>query len=466
MKLLDAFILSLTDQEASKLRLLKLGQKQQKVLLHVLNSRNKVRNNTIPSIPQGYTSSHYYEICSVILRRCYGVFGKSADEQLEFLQTKNLNIHFKRELKRREAELPLKKGRDSELLYFAAFELLHRFSHNLIDWQLIDYCKKKYLAAKKNPTDQDKIMMEVRSILGKLVTIVNDGKEEHHESKALFVKLKECEAKLTPSSDPFFHACVYSALAWYWRYFGSDNKNFLYYCKSAIPYTDKLKGKIFRESPIAMRLRLGEAYFVAGSDKEAADVLEDAIAHLAPGNTLWKRYFYLFPSIEILLFGGKYDLCEEILCAHFEPMFDQQPTTAATSGAALFTKLYLLKKDYPKAKKYLNIAISLNTKTNFTLRSELQNRFLEAAYFFLTGDLEYADTICKRARHFLVVRKMGLNNYLFGWYFKYIELLIDRIERGKLLSIEAQEKFLLLTSRKEIIIGKLLQEIHLMAVEQ
>jgi tetratricopeptide (TPR) repeat protein len=460
MKLLETFVISLTDDEAAKLQQITLGQKQKQILARALSLRAGHNSPTASHIPSGFTASHFYQTSSVILRRCYDVFGNSVEEQLEFLWRKNLIAHFKQEFKRREGELASKKGAAAETFYFTVFELLHRFPQNLVDLDLIGKCAMRYLAAKKNISPQDKLMLEARTVLGKLIKILNDGKEEHREPKKLFSKLTEFERKLTPSSNPFTPLFVYSALAWYWRYFGNDPERLIHYSEALIPCVDQLDSFIFREMPSLMLLRLGEAYFISGKDAKAMEVLQDALTRIGPQDMLWKRYSFLFPFLEILIYEGEHDRCEDILKTHIEPLFTQQPTTAATNGAALFVKLYLLKKEYHKAKKYLDLAMKLNRGKNFTLRADLQNRFLEAAYYYFTGDLEFAHTICKRARHFLVIRNMGLGTYRFGWYFRYMELMIKHIETGKPIPKEAEEKYKLLTARKEMVIGKLLQEIH------
>jgi tetratricopeptide (TPR) repeat protein len=461
MKLLETFIMSLTDEEALRLRRIKIGRKQSQILRHALSLRENKDTSSRLVVPTDYTPSHFYQIRSIILRRCYGEFGATTQEQLEFLWRKNHIAHFKQEFKRRESELSSKKSAEAEALYFTAFELLHRFPQNFIDMDLIGKCRKGYLAAKELVTPEDKLMLDARTAQDKLITLLNDGKEENHEPKKLFSKLSLFESKLTPSSDPRFSLNVFSAMAWYARYFGNDPIKFTHYCEAAIPFADRLrKNYIFREMPAAMRLRLGEAYFISGRDPEAKKVLQNTLAKIGPEDTLWKRYFFLFPSVEILMYQGKYDRCEEILKTHFEPLFTQRVSTAPMSGAALFAKLYLLKKEYPKAKKYLDLAINLNRKKNFTLRADLENRFLEAAYYYFIGDLDFAQTICKRARHFLVIRNKGLGKYRFGWYFRYLELVIKHIETGKAIPEEAEEKYKLLTARKEMVIGKLLQEIH------
>ena len=460
--MLETFVMSLTDEEALRLRQIKIGRKQSRILGHALSLRDSKEPSPRLSIPPGYTASHFYQIRSVILRRCYGVFGATAQEQLEFLWRKNLIAHLKQEFRRRESELASKKGAEAETLYFTAFELLHRFQQNLIDLDLIAYCRKGYLQAKGHVLPEDKLMLDARTVLGKLVTMLNDGKEENHEPKKLYARLSAFQSKLTPSSDPRFSLFVFSAIAWYWRNFGNDPEKIIRYCKRAIPFADRLRRTyIFREMPTAMRLRLGEAYFISGKDREATKMLQSALARIAPDNTIWKRYFFLFPCIEILMYQDKCDRCEEILRTHFEPLLTKRPSVAPIGGAVLFAKLYLLSKEYPKAKKYLDLAIKLNRKKNYTFRTDIEDRFLEAAYYFLTGDPDFALTICKRARHFLVIRNRGLGKYKFGWYFRYLELVINRIETGKPIPKEAAEKYKLLTARKEMVLGKLLREIHL-----
>jgi len=137
-----------------------------------------------------------------------------------------------------------------------------------------------------------------------------------------------------------------------------------------------------------------------------------------------------------------------------------RPTTSSATAATLFAMLYLLRDDYPRAKHYLEIGIALNTKTNFTLYNEVRNRYVEAVYYYLTGDWDYTMTLTHRALQYLRDKHIGLNNHIVGYYFKIIEASIEFYEKDTPFWRKLEEKYKALTLSAEGLFGLLLKKVR------
>jgi tetratricopeptide (TPR) repeat protein len=253
---------------------------------------------------------------------------------------------------------------------------------------------------------------------------------------------------------------VYAALAWYWHNLGGKPDKCLQYLKMALPYAMKLDGFVFRDAAIEMQFRLADAHFILGGTQEAYELFERTYSSLRQDHQLWRRNYFLFRYLEVLIYNGKYARSEHILKERFEPLFKLKPTTASATAGTLFALLYLLTGDYPKAKHYLDIGIKLNMRDNFTLYNEVRNRYIESAYYYLTGDWDYTMTLTHRALQYLRDKHIGLNKHPFGYYFKIIEASIEYHAKGTPFWRKLEEKYKLLTLPAEGTFGLLLKKIR------
>lgn len=462
MRLLLNLITALDENEAAKLSAMKLRGKQRAVMDLIYSKRSSGQEPTPEEIAQLHLSnSHLYEISSVLLGKCHHLLVPEGGLRLlEYLTYKNVHLQFKQELRRQRKSFVNKKGSDAENFYLTGFELMHRFTYNLIDYDLIAEYGKFYLSAKKDATVEDELAINARMLHLDLVRILSEGKNFQSEQAQALEKLTELERAAKRSSHPYLCHCVYIGLAWYWHNLGGKQDRSLHYIQLAIPYSVKLEGYVFRDTALEMQLRLADAHFVLGGSQEAYEIFEKTYASLRPDHMLWRRNYYLFRYLEILIYNGKYARAEKILRDYFEPLFKRRPTTAAATAATLFAVLYLFNGDYPKSKHYLNIGIELNTKTNFTLYNEVRNRYVEAIYYYLIGDWDYTLTVTHRALQYLRGKHIGLNKHIFGYYFKIIEASIEFYSQGTPFWHKFEEKYKILISPAEGLFGKLLQKIR------
>ncbi|MEP7235890.1 MAG: hypothetical protein ABI778_11405, partial [Ignavibacteriota bacterium] len=181
---------------------------------------------------------------------------------------------------------------------------------------------------------------------------------------------------------------------------------------------------------------------------------------LRQDHQLWRRNYFVFRYLEVLIYNGKYVKAEQILKERFEPTFQLRPTTTSATAATLLAILYLFQDDVVSAKKYLDIGMELNTKNNFTLYNEVRNRYVEAAYYYFVGEWEYTMTLTHRALQYLRDKHIGLNTHPFGYYFKLIEATIELRSKGTPYWRKLEEKYKILDTPAEGLFGLLIRKIR------
>ncbi len=463
MRLLLNLITALSAEEAEKLSALRLEGKQLSVmeLAYKHQSSDAVEATPEEMNSLQVTSTHFYEISSILLGKCYKLLvPEGGVALLEFLANKNLAVQFKQELRKQRKHLHLKKGREAEQFYLTGFELLHRFTLSLIDFEMIDEYRKLYLAAKKDINIEDELAVKARDMHLKQLGVLADTKDFAKERSEILVELTELERVAKRTSHPYFCYNTYSALAWYWRHLGVEPERSLEYLKLALPYAIKLEGYIFRDAALEMKLRLADAYFFLGATQEALEIFEKTYAGIKRDHQLWKRTYFIFRYLDVLIFNGKYAKAEKILQEHLEPLLKLKPTTASATAASQFTILYLLMGNYEKAKEYLDIAMSLNQRTNFTLYNEVHNRYLEAAYFYLIGEWNHTLNITDRGLQYLRGKNLGLHKHIFGYNFMIIKASIAFYTQGEPIWHKFEAKYAQLTLPAEGLFGLLLKKIR------
>lgn len=462
MRLLINLITALTDEEAERLAVLKLRGKQLAVMELAFSKRSGGEDPTPDEIAQLQLSgSHFYEISSVVLSKCHKLLVPEGGLRLlEYLAYKNVDLQFKQELRRQRKNLANKKSKEAEIFYLNSFELLNRFTYSMLDHDMISEYAKLYLSAKKEATAEDELAIEARLLHVRQISVLSEGKNFGKEQEEVFEKFGELEKLATRTSHPYFCFSLYSGLSWYWHHLGGKLEKSLEYLKLAMPYALKLDAFVFRYTPVEMQFRIADAHFLLGGTQEAYDIFDRSFTALRPDHPLWRRNYFLFRYLEVLIYNGKYARAESILKERFEPMLKLRPTTSSATAATLFAMLYLLTEDYPKAKHYLDIGISLNCKTNFTLYNEVRNRYVETLYYYFTDDWDYTMTLTHRALQYLRDKHIGLKNHIFGYYFKIIEASVEYHSKGTPFWRKLEEKYKALTVPSEGLFGLLIKKVR------
>ncbi|MFI5263604.1 MAG: hypothetical protein ACHQM6_03715, partial [Candidatus Kapaibacterium sp.] len=315
MRLLLNLITALSEEEVDRLSVLKLRGKQEAVMNLVLSKRSSGQEPTPEETAHlELSGSHLYEISSVILGKCYNLLVPDGGLRLlEFLVYKNLNLQFKQELRRQKKKFAGKKDREAENFYLSAFELLHRFTYSMIDLELIAQYGKLYLAVKKDATAEDGLAIDARTLHVTEIGVLSEGKNLTKEQEEVLEKLSELEKITRHSTHPYLNYSVYSALAWYWHHLGNKPERSLHYLKLALPFSMKLDGYVFRDAPMEMQFRLADIHFTLGGTQEAYEIFERTYASLRQDHQLWRRNYFVFRYLEVLIYNGKYARAEHIL---------------------------------------------------------------------------------------------------------------------------------------------------------
>jgi hypothetical protein len=467
MRLLLNLVNSLTQEEAGKLTALSLRGKQRALMDLVMTSRQTgIEPAADDVVLLGFSKSHLYEATSVLLSKCQQcLIPGGGIALLEFLTYKNLHLLFKQELRKQQKQID-PKAKETEIFYLNVFELLTRFSYNFIDKELVAQYGKCYLEAKKNPTPEDALAIETKLLQIKLTDILAEGKNFGKEQEATFAKLTELEKAARISDHSYLCFIVYSSFAWYWQHLGGKPDMSLRAIQRAVPYASKLEGFVFREMPQEIQLRLADAHFHLGGSVEALEIFDRVYSFASDSSIVWKRNYFLFRYLEVLIYNGRYLRAEQILTKYFEPSFGLPGTSASASAATLFCILYLFSDNYSKAAHYLSISMKLNVKTNFTLYNEVRNRYIETILAYLTGDWTYAHTLNDRAVQYLYGKGIGLNNNKFGYYFKIVDSIIIYYSQGKPFRKKIEDKYKELTVPNEGLFGLLLKKIRATSKEK
>ena len=461
MRLLLDLITSLSGEELSKLESLRLRGKQASVMHLVTQLRTSGRSATESEIAGlGLSRSHLYEISSVVLTKCYGLLVPGGGiELLEFLTYKNCSLQFNQELRKQRKQYMPGGGAGARSFYFTAFELLNRFTYNLIDTELIDEYGKLYESC-EGISAEDSLAIAARKLQTRQARILSEGKNFTADRIGVLEEFTALERSAKTSAHPYLCYWVYSGLAWYWQHLGLRAERTLEYIQLALPYASKLQGYIFRDTAVEMQLRHADALFITGDTQRSHETFEKIYASLRPDHALMRRNYFLFRYLEVLIYNGRYDKAEQILRTHFEPQFTQHRTTASATAATLFAIMYLLSGDFPKAKEYLDIGMELNAKINFTLYNEVRNRYVEAAYYYLTGDWDYTLELSNRALQYLRSKHIGLHKHPFGYYFKIIESSVSYYSEGEPFWHKFEDKYKMLNTPAEGLFGKLMVKIR------
>jgi hypothetical protein len=463
MRLLLSLILALSEEEATRISAIRLRGKQRAVMNLLFACRltgNEPTDADIASLQ--VSDSHLYEITSVLLGKClHQLVPAGGIAVLEFIAYKNLNILFKQELRKQRKKLSSQKGKEAEDFFLSGFELLLRFTYNLIDSELIAEYGSAYLAAKKQPSAFDALAIEIRMLQIRMISVLAEGKNYGKEQEMVLEKLREAEHTARNGTHSYLSFSVYSALAWYWQHLGGKLDISLRYFQRAVPFSEKLEGYVFREMPDEMKLRLADAQFMLGGSYESFEIFERVYASVSPNHIVWKRNYYLFRYLEILIYNGKYYQAEQILKRQFEPSFTLRPTTASATAASLLAVLYLFTGDHRKSYHYLKIGMVLNRKGNFTLYNEVRNRYIEAMYYYLTDDWSHSSNLISRTMQYLYSRHIGLNKHNFGYFFKVIEASMAYVSQGKRFPKKLESKYKELTLPKEGLFGLLLKKVRI-----
>jgi tetratricopeptide (TPR) repeat protein len=156
---------------------------------------------------------------------------------------------------------------------------------------------------------------------------------------------------------------------------------------------------------------------------------------------------------------GHYEEAEEIFLETPTANFDHVANSRIAVVYLRAAVLYLLWDKYPKAHECIRKGVAITAGRSYSFFNDVRLRFIEATYYYLKNDREYALNVCQRALHFLRSRELGLGESEFGFYFKLIEAAIAFHGNGKPIPVKIMNHYKKYRNGQFRFFGKLLDKI-------
>jgi hypothetical protein len=428
---LHALVQTLSDAELSALHSYRLIGKEKNVFDFVLKHKDTEMPASDDVLEKLIISdSHYYKINSVLLRKSYQLLVPSEGlDLLVFLRQKNLFALLRHEILTQEKKLD--KASNKEEFYLKCFHFFIDFPYRFYDKKLTNSFGEKYLKAKKNSSESDKLYVKFHILFSEM----NRTAARKNPIKAIGFGINDLlkqESKLAASKHYLATYYLYRCICSYYTYYEKDTKKIIEYLKKAI----SLKEKIAFFFPINIGLFLELLYadaLLSDNQLEQACSIYSSVFEKGIDSSMYGYYFHCEQYILVLVIQKQFEKAQQLLDDVFEPCIKNKIDIYATRGSMAYVKLYLSNGDLKSAQKYLNIAKVINEKT-FYLPFDVQLRVLENIYFFLKKDYDFAYQLATRNIKFVRSQEQNpvLQEYVLIW--RMIIALINTVLKEEKVS--------------------------------
>jgi ABC-type molybdate transport system substrate-binding protein len=375
------------------------------------------------------TDSHFYKIHSVLIRKCYEWLVPSQGlELLLYLKRKNLFNLLRHEILTQEKKLG---NTATESFYLKCFHFFIDFPYKYYDKKLTDSFGEKYLKAKNNSDESDKLYVRFH----KLFSDVNRNAARKNPLKALGLSISDLLKEENNIQNTQHHLAkyyLYRSICSYYTYYEKNNNKVIEYLEKAITLKKHIAYFFSIDIGQFLDLLYADALFTNNQVTEASAIYSK-VFEKGISEDMYGYHFHYEQYCLILTTEKKYEQALHTLDRVFKSCIKNKLDIYATRGAMAYVKLYLSNMDLKKALHYLNIAKAINEKT-FYLPFDIQLRVLENIYFFLKKDYEFALQLANRNIKFLKSQEQGkiFEDYLLFW--KLLQTFINAIYRGAKLS--------------------------------
>ena len=151
-----------------------------------------------------------------------------------------------------------------------------------------------------------------------------------------------------------------------------------------------------------------EILYERGRFREAYDAYTTAFSENL--SILRNQFHHVSRWIELAIIIGDFNEAKALLDDLLKVYVDNRHESNGVIGAILYAQLYLLKGDLAQAFEYISLAQSLNSlKVYFNY--EIRIRKLEACYFALIGDYEFAALLSQRNTRYIHLHQLSVKTY-------------------------------------------------------
>lgn len=434
MSWLKSILLSLNETELNTVKSIKIIGKEKSVLEWQINNlHNDITDDLLKQLD--ISSSHYYKINSILIKKILFNFSDNIFEKFKFLKEKNLFSLIKSEIAiELKAQQKLSKiEKDKELLLYL-FRQAIDFPFSVYDEKLIDLIAVEYL----NCFNENELQIQKDYIkFHTLFSFCNRCAIKKSPQKSFVYTLKdlnlfESELKNTQSFLALYY--LYRTYCSYYIYIEKDVQKNIEYLNLAIALKEKIKKFFPINLTIFLNLLLADAYLLANQPKIAfkiySSVFNDGIE-----NSMYGYYYHCEQYCTLATQFEQYETAHTVLEQCFKKAIEQKTDIYATRGLLAFCKLNLITKKYKEALVNIIEAKKINDKSIY-LPFDLQIRVLEVFCFFLKEDFDFTKSLCVRNIKFINSQESSYQMIEYTVLFKLLNQFITSVEKGKVNSAE------------------------------
>ncbi|MBS1903730.1 MAG: hypothetical protein JSS75_08515 [Bacteroidetes bacterium] len=410
--------------------------------------------NFLPNISR----EHLYEICSVMLERCYtALVPEGGLAILEFLAAKDLQVLFREEFRKQEKvllpDLTVEQQRE---YYYSIVVLIGRLDSRLIEEDLLEQCRESYLSLSKNKR-QATLLMDLVMAPIQLKLAENKSSPGKSSAEKLDEKLVKFDAAIDRDGDDLCRFHLALAHAAYELEKGTDPSVVEGWYRKANEVVAGLTQAVHRDEAVAMQLRSADLFATRGEYGRAYERFVMLFEKLPADSPLWRDSALNLRLAEFAITIGEFEHAQKIIDERLQHLFYIFPTHRAVRAAILLALLAIFKDDPDAGLRYVELAQRFNSRRNYTFALDLQCRYLECACYVLRGEHDLVKAVISRGIQLLRTRKMSLKKDVEGHYFLILESFMKYVALGKRVKDKRIKYYSLFTSAQYGAFGKLLQ---------
>ncbi len=417
MNLLFDFINIALDPEIKCISAIPVKGKEKDVLLELLANRGNRDITKVETLDKlNLTSSHFDKICSVLLDKCYEAIEPNGGFALiENLGRRlpSIEKHFYKEVYKQLAE----NQNDYEFLQ----ELLELFQNNLPikskDHSVVEQIMG--LLVKTTTSENEALNLDIRLAAKKLhfeiekdfaAQKIRFNKEEYPKKLEILEQRFDEGNKHTQSEILRTKNYMYLALL-------EPEKSI----PAALEAIDIFKKNDFFHSNVnlmRMQLRLAEAYYFTSQYRQALEMMREIYSS---GMYIPDKGYNNTKYIQLCLIEGEIEEAKNMLNMQLGAYAKGE--YYALRDVITTIKVNLFSGDYDNAHKLIVQGYEALVKAKY-VQYEVELRNLEVAYFFLTGERDFVQQLCKRNIKFLRQNDFTIKTSRYPEFFMLIQAII------------------------------------------
>ncbi|MFN8310023.1 MAG: hypothetical protein U0T73_08670 [Chitinophagales bacterium] len=443
MSYLYEFIRSLNAKDKLRLENLPLIGKERDVVDYLLEGKDPVLDIPKACTDLHLSRSHFDKISSLVLNKCYADFVPEGGATLvSKLVARGLVRHALHQVKQIEKgwkEWPPEQE-ERRFFYEKVFRTICRLpAQTEGKMEMVEQYAKLFL---QQFTDQkQKAIADVFARSRKLICEVErEGVTKKTElatvRKAIEKKLTKLKNDGDALKDGFAICQANMANIFYYNLI--DPEKSLPFLEESLHWLPSLTTQLDESERINFHLKYGECLFFLSRFEEAFKVFEPFFeneeAHRKIVNAMRSKY------IQICMITGRLQEAENELQYVYSLSSEEQVHQFTLMYVLNSIKLYLLWDKYERAFDYLQLMKNRLVK-NVLVNYEVEMRNLEAVYFFLMNDYDFAIYIAKKNLKFFASRREMADSPQVGNFSRLLIKMAQQKKKKDSYNFRSDERF-------------------------